>query len=424
VAASYFMVAGGPYGLEELMSSVGYSGALLALVATPVLWSLPTALMVGELASAIPDEGGYYAWVRRAMGPFWGFQEAWLSLAASVFEMAIYPTIFTLYLARLWPAAGGDTARLVVGAAMMGVCAVSNIGGSRRVGNASVALTVVLLAPFAILVGAVLIHHAPPSYPPRSGVAPHGILAGMLISLWNYMGWDNASTIAHEVERPQRTYPLAMGSAVALVTVTYVVPVAAVSITGLDPSRWQTGGWVDIADTLAGPWLACAVAIGGMTCGAGMFNALLMSYSRLPAALAKDGYLPGFLALHHLRSGTPWMSVVVCCAVYAGCLGFGFERLVELDVLLYGGSLGLEFVALVLLRVREPRLHRPFRIPGGLTGAIVIGLPPIALLAIALAKETTDGRGRHELAIGIALVAMGPLLYLARRGRAPTAASR
>ena len=54
--------------------------------------------MVGELASALPDEGGYYAWVRRAMGPFWGFQEAWLSLAASVFEMAIYPTIFTLYL--------------------------------------------------------------------------------------------------------------------------------------------------------------------------------------------------------------------------------------------------------------------------------------------------------------------------------------
>ena len=70
---------------------------------TPVVWSLPTALMVGELAAALPEEGGYYAWVRRALGPFWGFQEAWLSLVASVFDMAIYPTLFALYLGKLSP---------------------------------------------------------------------------------------------------------------------------------------------------------------------------------------------------------------------------------------------------------------------------------------------------------------------------------
>ncbi|MDP9001980.1 MAG: amino acid permease, partial [Myxococcota bacterium] len=97
------MVSGGPYGLEELVSSVGYGGALLLLVVTPIVWSLPTALMVGELAGAVPDEGGYYAWVRRAMGKFWGFQEAWLSLVASIFDMAIYPTLFVTYLNRLFP---------------------------------------------------------------------------------------------------------------------------------------------------------------------------------------------------------------------------------------------------------------------------------------------------------------------------------
>ena len=50
----------------------------------PLVWSLQIALLVGELASALPEDGGYYVWVRRALGPFWGFQEAWLSLAASV----------------------------------------------------------------------------------------------------------------------------------------------------------------------------------------------------------------------------------------------------------------------------------------------------------------------------------------------------
>ncbi len=59
--------------------------------------------MVGELASALPQEGGYYAWVRRGLGNFWGFQEAWLSLVASIFDMAIYPTLFVAYLVRLFP---------------------------------------------------------------------------------------------------------------------------------------------------------------------------------------------------------------------------------------------------------------------------------------------------------------------------------
>ena len=87
VGALYFMVSGGPYGLEGLARKVGFGAAIAVLVATPLVWSLPTALMVGELAAALPEEGGYYAWVRRALGPFWGYQEAWLSLAASVFDI-------------------------------------------------------------------------------------------------------------------------------------------------------------------------------------------------------------------------------------------------------------------------------------------------------------------------------------------------
>src|SRR5487761_666478 len=104
IAATYFMVSGGPYGLEDIIGKAGYGRALLLLLLVPLFWSLPTSLMVGELASTMPREGGFYQWVRRAMGPFWGFQEAWLSLAASVFDMAIYPTTFVLYLGRLVPA--------------------------------------------------------------------------------------------------------------------------------------------------------------------------------------------------------------------------------------------------------------------------------------------------------------------------------
>ncbi len=98
------MVSGGPYGLEDILGGAGYARAVLLLLLVPLFWSLPVSLMIGELATAMPAEGGFYHWVARAMGPFWGFQEAWLSLAASVFDMAIYPTTFVLYLTRLAPA--------------------------------------------------------------------------------------------------------------------------------------------------------------------------------------------------------------------------------------------------------------------------------------------------------------------------------
>ena len=94
VAATYFMVSGGPTASRSWSPAPAIPAAFSSSFSRPLLWALPTALMVGELSAALPEEGGYYAWVRRALGPFWGFQEAWLSLVASIFDMAIYPTLF------------------------------------------------------------------------------------------------------------------------------------------------------------------------------------------------------------------------------------------------------------------------------------------------------------------------------------------
>ena len=91
--------------------------AILILLVLPFIWSLPTALMVGELASAMPVDGGFYVWVRRAMGPFWGYQEGWLSLAASIFDMAIYPAIFVSYLGKFDPSLTAGWGRYRMGAA-------------------------------------------------------------------------------------------------------------------------------------------------------------------------------------------------------------------------------------------------------------------------------------------------------------------
>ena len=129
------MVAGGPYGLEEVIGKTGYRLALAILVLTPLLWSLPTALMVSELASALPEEGGFYVWVRRGMGNFWGFQESWLTLTGSIFEMALYPTLFVDYLGHFAPQATAGHRRILLELAMIAACAAWNIAGAQAVGD-------------------------------------------------------------------------------------------------------------------------------------------------------------------------------------------------------------------------------------------------------------------------------------------------
>lgn len=413
-AAIYFLVAGGPYGLEELIEEGGFTYAAIAVCVVPILFSLPTALMVGELAGAIPEEGGYYAWVKRALGPFWGFVEAWLSLSASFFDMAIYPTLFVTYLARLNPVFEDGGVRLVAGGAMIAACTAWNLRGARGIGTSSVALSIMLLGPFVVFVVAALVHPSPVASDVTAG-SPGGLGAGLLIGMWNFMGWDNASTFAGEVERPERTYPRAMVLAVIAVTVTYLLPLVFASKAGLPASQWETGAWVVAASNVGGPWLARAVVLGGALSGFGMFNALLLSYSRIPAALAVDGLLPRAFAKTNER-GVPVVSVVVCAATYAAGLLLSFRRLVEIDLLLYGLALALEFVALVVLRVKEPLLARPVRVPFGMPGAVIAGILPTSLFAYALAKAFADGDDHVPAEIAaLATLAVGTVVWLARR---------
>jgi len=457
VGATYFMVAGGPYGLEDIIGDAGYGRALLLLLVIPLIWSLPTALMIGELASALPEEGGYYCWVRRALGGFWGFQEAWLSLAASIFDMAIYPVIFVTYLGRAAPSLTSGYRGTLCALAVVLLCAAWNLRGAKSVGEGSVAMFIVLLAPFAVLVAIgfckaffsqlpltqLPFAHSPSPTAPhtlaahlqssiallRAPVAAPSFAGAVSVALWNYMGWDNASTIAQEVEAPQRNYPRAMLISAGLVALTYIVPLLAVALAGVDPAQFSTGAWVDAARSIAGPGafatgLALAIVLGGMLNGAGMFNALMLSYARVPCALAKDGLLPRFLTrttpASPTRAPVPWASILVCAVAWAMALGLSFERLISIDLVLYGASLMLEFVALAVLRVREPGLVRPFRIPGGLVVAVLTGVGPALLIAYALYAARGERVGPLPALGFAALVAVaGPLAYLfARLGAA------
>ncbi|MGH9678670.1 MAG: APC family permease [Candidatus Acidiferrales bacterium] len=410
ITATYFIVAGGPYGLEDIIEKTGYTATLLILVITPLLWSLPTALMVSELATSIPDEGGFYVWVRRGMGPFWGFQESWLTLAGSIFEMAIYPNLCIAYIGRFQPGLVAGHRGLLIGFGMIALCTAWNFFGVRSVGEGSVWLSVALLAPFAALI-IFAMGNSRVGGGAQVPLRHVDILGGVLIAMWNYMGWDNLSTIAGEVESPQRTYSVAMFGALILVVASYLLPVGAVARTGIDPNSWTTGGWVDAAHIIGGETLAVAVGIAGMVGAIGTFTTLMLSFTRLPMVMAADGFLPrAFTRLD--RKGAPWVAILACAILWAICFPLGFERSLILDVLLTGLSVLLEFWALAALRIREPELKRPFRVPGGLAGAIAIGVPPMALMVAAMARNRSElVGGTNGLVIGAGIIVAGVGLY-------------
>ncbi|HEY4362075.1 MAG TPA: APC family permease [Bryobacteraceae bacterium] len=430
-AATFFMVSGGPYGTEEIVQQAGYAGALLVLLLLPLLWALPTSMMVGELAAAIPEEGGFYVWVRDAMGPFWGFQEAWLSLASSIFDMAAYPAVFVLSLGQLWAPALQDRNRILISIAIISICVLWNLFGANAVGEGSIGLGLVLLTPFALLVILAIfrthLSAAATSAAPAAD-AHKDWIAAIVVGMWNYMGWDNASTVAQEVREPQRTYPRVMLWTVLAIFIVYALPILAAWWIGIPAASWTTGSWVAVAQKIGGPTFGSAlgnfVLLGTMISVLGIMNSLTMSYSRIPVALAEDGYAPRAL-VKQLRNGAPWVALIACGAAWMLALGLSFDRILLLDIMLYGLSLILEFVALVILRLRQPKLARPFQVPGGIAGALLLGIGPTALLAAAFAANRDDKVGEMSAAtLALVLMLAGVLVYGVREAYVRRARTR
>src|SRR3989441_2310273 len=375
----FFTVFGGPVGLEGLVGSVGPGLALLLLVATPLVYSVPETLLIGELASMLPAEGGYYQWVKRAFGRFAGFLNGWLSWMYSAIDMALYPVLFIQY-AR-WFAPGlsrgegwGLALLLIWGATWL------NLRGTRVVGTASGWFIAAVLAPFAVLTGTALARWllaatlAPLPVTPfhAAGTSFVGALGiGISQSIWNYSGWDNASTIGGEIEHAGATYPRALARALPLVTGVYLVSIIpALALT--DWTAWRDGAWPDIARTVSGggPWLALWLAVAGVGSAFALFNALLLAYSRIPLVLAQDGLVPRWLARTDAR-GTPRNAVLVSAVAYSIFALIPFGGLLAGDGALYTAALAMGVAALLRLRRREATLRGSFRVPLG--GA---GLPP------------------------------------------------
>ena len=417
-AIVFFNVSGGPYGVEDAVSSFGPGLALLLLVLTPVLWSLPVALAMAELAAAMPDEGGYVTWVRRAFGPFWGFQVGWWSWIDSFVDVAVYPALFVEYL-KFWYPALGPLERWLLAVLFIVVLTALNVVGVRPTGRAAVALSILALLPIAALVVVGLATATQAPWRPLTAEGRSlgaGLGVGLAVVMWNYSGWDTPSTCLGETRTPEHAFRRALFVALPVIAVAYLLPVGAVLATGAtDWARWETGALPVLARAVGGAWLGHAVALGAVVSAAGLFLTLLLTNSRLPYILARDGFLPAGLGALHPRFGTPWVAVVLSAALYAAFAAFSFKELIVLNVWLYSLSLLIELAAFVHLRVGAPEMPRPWRVPGGFASALFVAGVPAALSLLAMATA-----GWLNTLAGATAALTGPVVYgairAARRG--------
>ena len=418
-------VSGGPFGLEETIRTAGPGLGVLLILVVPIFWALPDALTTAELAPAIPEEGGYVVWVRRAMGPFWGFVNAWWTWMYALVDATVYPVLFATYLSRLLVTVAGapgfgPTPRWGVAAAVIVLFTLLNVRGAASVGRASVVFTGLIVAPFVVLAGVGLWRWGHDPRPMFSSFVPAGssvrgaLADGLGIVMWNYLGWDALSTVAGEVERPERAYPLALALSLPLVILVYLLPVLGTLPFVPDPARWTDGAWPDLARAVGGPWLGLAVNAAGLVSAAALFSASLLGSSRIPFVLAEGGFLPRFFVELHPRFGTPWRALALCGTIYVALASKSVKDLIELNVILYGAALMLEILALLILRRKEPDLPRPFRIPGGPPAlGLVFLFPALVVGTMAWTSVAEDGWAKQKL--DLALLASGPLVYGAVR---------
>jgi amino acid transporter len=412
VFVMYAYATGGPFGLEDMVTTSGPGLTLLYHLIIPFFWCIPVSLVAAELTTAIPVEGGFYRWVRAGFGDFWGFLAGWWNWSASFLLAAAYAVLFTDYLAFFFPVITGWK-HYAVALGVIALIGYINVRGIRAVGTVATALETFIFLPLIALCVIAALHwrHNPfsPLVPPH--VPPFQVFGvGLALGIWLYSGYEQVSSVAEEVENPQRSYPRALAIVVPLSMATYFLPTM-LSLAALgDWQKWHTGYFSEAAQLIGGPWLGFAMTLAAMVTNLSLLNATVLTSTRMPSTMAEDGYLPEALSARHPRYGTPWIAIIVSSMIYALLARKTMVQLLTIYVWLRAGVTILTVLAAWRLRKTQPEMKRPFRIPWGRAGLLYVVIAPLAMSAVVLVASDPFARKWGPLP-----VLLGPVMYFVLR---------
>jgi amino acid transporter len=417
VFVMYSYTTGGPFGLEDQVSNSGPGMTLLYHLLIPFFWCIPISLVVAELTTAMPVQGGFYRWVRAAYGDAWGFLTGWWNWTASFLLGSAYAVLFADYLGFYFPQLTGRNHYLVA-AALIAAVTYINVRGIQMVGRISTMLEIFVLLPIAVMIvlGLAQGKHNPfvPLVPPHKPFFQvFGV--GLALGVWLYSGYEQLSTVAEEVENPRRTFPRALALVVPLSITTYFLPTFA-SLAALDNWQQWHGDYFSVAAKLiGGPLLGAWVALSAMVTNAALLNSTVLATTRMPFALAEDKFLPSFLTRVHPRYGTPAASIIISGAIYAAFAMFTLTQLIAVYAWLRVATSVMTVLSAWKLRRLKPEMPRAFIIPGGNKGLLYAVAAPVFLGVLATAGSVADSVQRNDRLVLLsapAAILLGPLAYV------------
>jgi amino acid transporter len=413
----FTLTCSGSFGMEDVVSSSGPGMTLLMILVLPILWSVPLAFVSSELGSMVPEAGGLYRWIRRGMGEYWSFQAGWWWSLSLYVDSAVYVALALDYMQAKWGFGGAE--RAAIGIAIVAVFTFINIRGLELTGWSLTIIQVGVMVPLLVFtVWGILAGSGNPFSPvivPGESVLT-SLNLGLAIMMWMYSGWESMSTLAGEIENPQRVIPRALMIGTPLVIATYFVTVfAAIRVADMgDPSGWQnmyTGGggldFVQLAQNLSGTVFAYFMLMAAILSNIGLYAGYLAAGARPQFQMSRDRLLPRWLGRTHASWGTPWVAILLMGFVNAVLINFNFDALITIDVFLLMFAYVLIYLTVVIMRYKEPDTPRSFRVPMPTWALSVWVAFPIAIAIIALFVNGTD-----YLIGGLVGVLTGPVAYL------------
>jgi len=389
------------FGLPGELTRLLGRASPLAMVLAGLIVSMIVACMA-EVASQFTEAGGSYLYVRRAFGRFAALQVGWFGVFACITGGAANATLFVLYLANIWPAAGERWSRIGIMAAVIVVPTVVNYFGVRRGANLSNVLTLAKLLPLVLLIVLGLAHfswHAeqPLSIAEFTQPGPSAWLRALLLLIFAYAGFEFAVAPAGEIKDPGRTVPFGLAAGLMVCAAIYtLVQFVAVATIGTSPTGHPLA---DTAQVLLQRGGGLFVAVAVMISTYAWISGSIVSTPRIIYSFAANGDAPGWLGRINARFNTPDLAIVAYAVLvwvlaatgtYLWVVGVGAAAL----LIVYC----TDCAALIRLRRIQPEVQA-LRIPCG---------PAMAVASIAISLALVSALNRHQaLLIGITALLAG-----------------
>jgi amino acid transporter len=341
-----------------------------------------------------------------------GFQTGWWWMLSIVVDSAVFIALTSDYMQNWF--GFNDWVRWGIAVVLIAILACINIRGLQLAAWVLVIMQILVVIPFAALavIGIAHWHHNPFSPILLSGNSLiGGVGVALSVGIWMYSGFESFSTMAGEVKRPQYVIPRALMITLPIVLCFYVLSTMG-GLAGVGQfSRWATKGstaldFMGVGREVGGQVLRYLFFAAMLAGNFALFLAFLAAGARPAFVLSRDKLFPTFLGKTHTQYGTPHAAIILMAAVDCLLVGWGFATLIVIDVFLLLLAHITIFISAVRLRVKEPELKRPFKVPVGTVGLALISAVPICVAIAAM-----FGNGRDDLIGGTIAALTGPPAY-------------